>query len=422
VSPVRSALLPGCRYAGSGGHEQVLGGRYRLSSRASILFVHRLETFGDRLRAFARPWELVAFIWVPGLGLAYACWYSLRTHKTLQDFGVFRAAASAVIHGRSPYHEPSFAALSHLATLPFVYPPAAALPFAPFAPFPSAVAGGLMFFVGLAALVVALRLFGVQDWRCYGVALASAPAVNTLALGTLTSFLLLGAGLAWRHRGNAVVAAVATACAAVLKLFLWPLAIWLLATRRWRAAVLSAVTGVVLLLGGWAIIGFAGLADYPSLVRLVERAEGPLSYSVVALLGLSGTASTAATVMLSLAAIAAIWIAARGRDGDRRAFVVAVLASLLATPLVWLHYFLLLFVPIALYRPRLSRIWFVPLLLWITPATHSDGATWRIAVALGVVAIVTAWGAFEGMRPDRRLSKWLASPIRRGADPSPTAS
>lgn len=368
--------------------------------------MHRLEGFGDRLRAFARPWELVAFIWVPAIGLAYACSYALRKHDTLQDFGVFRSAAVSVIHGRSPYHEPSFAALSHLSTLPFVYPPAAALPFAPFAAFPQAVAGGLMFLVGVAALLGALRLLGVQDWRCYGVALASAPAINTLALGTLTSLLLLGAALAWRFRDKPRVTATATAFTAVLKLFLWPLAIWLLATRRWRAAALSAAIGLVLLLGGWAIIGFAGLGDYPSLVRLVERAEGPLSYSVVALLGLHGAAATAATVVISLAGIAAIWLAARGADGNRRAFAVAVLVSLVATPLVWLHYFLLLFVPIALYRPRLSGVWFVPLLLWLTPATHSEGTTWRIALALGVLAVVALRTVFEGVP----LSRAAAAP------------
>jgi hypothetical protein len=109
-----------------------------------------------------------------------------------------------------------------------------------------------------------------------------------------------------------------------------------------------------------------------------------------------GTAETATTVVLALGAIAAVVIAARGADGDRRAFVVAVLASLLATPLIWLHYLLLLFVPIALYRPRLSGLWFLPLLLWVTPTTHSHGTVWRILIALavlGVVAVRTVYGS-----------------------------
>jgi hypothetical protein len=368
-----------------------------------------MNDFGDRLRSFAKPWEIAAFIWAPLLGIAYSCWFELRDHRALEDFGIFRTAALAVVHGRSPYVAPTSAALSHFDK--FVYPPVAALVFAPFAALPLEAARVLMFVAGLAAILGALRVLQVEDWRCYGVAILSAPAVNSLALGALTSFLLLGAALAWRYRANPAVTAVATAFTAVLKLFLWPLAIWLLATRRWRAAVSCAAVGAILLLGGWAVIDFAGLRSYPTLVHVLEQVEAPLSYSVTALFGLSGGAQTAVTVVLSLAAVAGVVVAARGPAGDRRAFVVAVLASLVATPLVWLHYLLLLYVPIAMYRPRLSGLWFLPLLLWVTPSTHSQGTTWRIALALGVLAVVAVRTAFDG-----------AGFSRAGAVPRPVAN
>jgi hypothetical protein len=375
-------------------------------------FVHRVEAlFGDRLRAFAKPWELVSFIWVPAIGIAFACYADLRSHNPLQDFGYFRTAALAVVHGRSPYVTPSAAAYSHFDK--FVYPPVAALLFAPFTALPQEVARALMFSAGLAAILTALRVLQVEDWRCYGLAVISAPSINTLALGTLTSFLLLGAAFAWRYRDNAVVTAVATAFTAVVKLFLWPLGVWLLATRRWRAAAICAGVALVLLLGGWAVIDFAGLRSYPTALHLLEQVEASAGYSVVALFGLSGTAQTATTVALSVLAIAAVVIAARGADGDRRAFAVAVVASLLTTPIVWLHYLLLLFVPIALYRPRLSGLWFVPLVLWATPATHSHGATWRIALALAVVAVVAVRTVGSSVAP--RLS-------RAGAIPRPAES
>jgi len=134
---------------------------------------------------------------------------------------------------------------------------------------------------------------------------------------------------------------------------------------------------------------------------------------MIALLGLSGGAEMAVTVALSLAALATIWLAARGAAGDRRAFAIAVAASLLVTPLVWMHYLLLLFVPIALYRPRLSGLWFVPLLLWATPTTHSHGTTWRIALALAVVAVVAIRTVGVSAKP--ALS-------RAGVAPRPVAS
>lgn len=361
------------------------------------------ERLAQRLRALGQPWEIVAFAWVPALGIAYACWYELHARQALADFEVFRRAAVAVVHGRSPYVAPTAAAIAHFDK--FFYPPVAALLVAPFSVLPSEVARGLLFFGGLAAVLGGLRLLGTKDWRCYGVAILSAPVINSLALGALTSLLFLGAALAWRYRDNAPVTGVATAFTVVLKLFLWPLGIWLLVTRRLRAAVISAAAGVVLLLGGWAVIDFAGLRSYPTLVHVLGQVEGPVSYSTTALLGVSGTTATAFTVALSLAAVVAVWFAARGADGERRAFAVAVLVALVASPLIWLHYFLLLFVPIALYRPRLSGLWFVPLLLWATPTTHSGGTKWQIALALGIVAVV----ALRTVCANTRLSRAIAA-------------
>ena len=68
--------------------------------------------------------------------------------------------------------------------------------------------------------------------------------------------------------------------------------------------------------------------------------------------------------------------------------LIAVVGALLATPVLWLHYLDLLFVPIALARPRLSAIWFAPLAFWITPLAHSGGSIWRICLVLAVSAYV----------------------------------
>ena len=374
--------------------------------------MQRLDAFGDRVRAFVRPWEFACFICVPLIGVAFACWEEIHARLALEDFGIFRTAALKVIHGSSPYVAPHVSAYLHYDR--FVYPPVAALLFAPFAAVPSGPSRVLMFAAGLAAVLLALRILRVQDWRCYGIALISAPSINSVALGALTSFLLLGAAICWRYRDNATVAGVATALTALLKLFLWPLGVWLVVTRRWRAAIVCAVAGLVLLLGGWAIIGFAGLRSYPNILHVLQQVEIPVSYSLVGLFGLSGGAATALTAALSLIGIVAIWAAARGEGGDRRAFAVAIFVSLLATPLLWMHYLLLLFVPIAFYRPRLSGLWFLPLLLWLTPSSNSHGETWRIALALAVIAVVAARTLFASEAP--------AALSRADVAPRPAAS
>ena len=355
----------------------------------------RLDAFGDRLRALGEPWEIVAFLWVPAIVLGFSWWYELRARATLQDFGIFRTAALEVVHGDSPYVAATPAALAHFDK--FVYPPIAAVLFVPVAELPSEVGRVLVLAGALAAIIGALRLLHVEDWRCYGVALASTPAINSFALGALTSFLFLGTALAWRYRNRAVVAGVVVAFTAVLKVFLWPLVIWLLATRRWRAAATCVGTGTVVLLGSWAVIGFAGLRSYPTLLHVLDRIEAPVSYSVVALVGVRGGAETAVTVVLAVALAAAIVLVARAPDGDRRSLAVGVIAALVATPLLWLHYLLLLYVPIALYRPRLSPLWLLPVLLWVTPTAHSQGVTWRIALALIVVGVVALRTAAAGL-------------------------
>lgn len=395
-----------------GGLKQALGRRRGRPRLASIQRVQRLDALGDRLRDFARPWEFACFICVPAIVVAFAGWEELHARLALEDFGIFRAAALAVIHGRTPYVAPNPSAYVHFDR--FVYPPFAALLFAPFAAVPTGPSTVLMFAAGVAAILGALRVLGVQDWRCYAVALVSAPAINSVALGALTSFLLLGTAVCWRYRDNPAVAGGASAVTALIKLFLWPLGVWLVVTGRWRAAIICAGTGLIFLLGGWAVIDFAGLRSYPSILHVLQQVEIPVSYSLVGLFGLTGTGATALTVGLSLAAIVAIWAAARGADGDRRAFAVAVVAALLTTPLLWMHYLLLLFVPIAFYRPRLSALWFLPWLLWLTPSSNSHGETWRIGLALGVLMVVAVRTLF--------VSETKSAVSGAGVAPRPAAS
>jgi hypothetical protein len=122
-----------------------------------------------------------------------------------------------------------------------------------------------------------------------------------------------------------------------------------------------------------------------------------VSYSIVALVGVHGGAETALTATLAVVLAASVVFAAHGPDGGRRSFAASVFAALVATPLLWLHYVLLLYVPIALYRPRLAPLWFLPVLLWVAPTAHSDGVTWKIVLALVVVGVVALQTVGSGL-------------------------
>jgi alpha-1,2-mannosyltransferase len=359
--------------------------------------VGRPERLRDRLQGFARPWEVACFLWIPTLVVGFTGWYELHNRETLGDFPIFRAAAKAVLHGHSPYAVPSPAALAKFDT--FVYPPAAAFMFSPFALMPYSSAKVAMLALSLASVLVALRLLGVRDWRCYGLALISTPVVNSIALGAFSSYLLLGAAVTWCYRDREALSGFVSALTATSKLFLWPLGVWLLVTRRLRATSIFVLATIGLIVGGWAAIGFSGLRGYPHLLRLLSQLEAHKSFSIVALFKLSGTASTTLSVVLAAGLVVAIVAAARSRDGERRAFAVAVLGTLIATPVVWMHYYALLFVPIALYRPRFSAVWLAPLALWLAPSTYSEGVTWHILLGLGTVAVVgSCVGGVDGSK------------------------
>ena len=316
------------------------------------------------------------------------------------DFRVFLAAAEAVRHGESPYVDAD--TIRTAVPAPYVYPPLLAVLVLPFTVLPHEVAGsstpGMVFSLLLiACLVTALLALDVRDWRCYPVALLYPPFLENVELGAIGPILVLLVALGWRYRERAVAAGIAAGGAIVLKVFLWPLVLWLLATRRWLAAGVAALTAGGLAVVSWAAIGFAGLSDYPALVRKLSDLEAKSSYSAFAdlrWLGLSESASQLVTAVAAVGLLGLGWRVARRDpvDGDRRALILALATALVATPILWLHYLVLLVVPVALARPRLSGLWFVPLALTVFEALGwyrgwADGEG-RSLVSVAVVSAV----------------------------------
>ena len=77
-----------------------------------------------------------------------------------------------------------------------------------------------------------------------------------------------------------------------------------------------------------------------------------------------------------------------GRRGlDERSLALALAAALALSPIVWLHYFVLLLVPIALARRTFGAIWLIPALFWFTPYEENFAQHWRIAVGIGLAAL-----------------------------------
>jgi Glycosyltransferase family 87 len=330
-------------------------------------------------RGISLAWVLLgALICLTGLLMLLAVMEKAGNHG-LYDFrgGLFNAGL-AILHGHSPY-QPGF--LAHQAaimraggiargetaatafSIP-VYPAAANLAVIPLSLLPYWLAGALYTAISIAAMLVGIWLLGVRDRRCLVLVVVSWPFIYGLYLGAIGPFLVLGAGIAWRLRDRLWPPAIAIAAIVAAKVFPWPLAVWLLITRRFKALALTVAIGALLTFGAWAVIGFDALAQYPQMLSNLSFLQEGRAVSVVSVLLVAGVSPGLAGVIglaLTGALLAGAWRVARRPDGDRKAFGLVIIAALTSTPIVWEHYMVLLFVPVALASPRLSKVWLLPL-------------------------------------------------------------
>ena len=207
-----------------------------------------------------------------------------------------------------------------------------------------------------AGFALALWALGVRDLRCYAVAFISAPVFGDLMTGNATLLLVPLVALAWRWRDRWLRCGVATGLAISSKFLVWPLVFWLLGTRRYRAAGAALAATALALLVPWAVIGFDGMTAYPDLLRLASEIYGVRSYSVSTMASALGV-GTELALRLAFATGLAIAVLAFvvGRRGlDEASVALAVLAAILGSPIVWEYNYALLFVPIAILRPRFS--------------------------------------------------------------------
>jgi hypothetical protein len=306
---------------------------------------------------------------LPVVALVLMFYEAVRVDGVAFDFRVFYVAAEAALRGDTLYPAIDDAAL--VAGRVYVYPPVTALVFAPLTAVPMEAAGLFVMVLLVAAVVATPLVLGVRDWRCVGLVLLWPPVISAIQTGSVTLFLGLAAALVWRYRDRPVPAGLALGAALAVKLLLWPVGVWLAATRRVSAAAFALVAALLLALGSWAVVAFDGLGGYPALLQRLSEVMDDRGYTVYSLAleyGVPSQAARLAWAALALGLLTAVVV--RGRRGDDRgAFVLAVAASLAVTPIVWLHYLALLVLVVGVARPRLGLLWFVPLALVVTPGS-----------------------------------------------------
>ena len=290
--------------------------------------------------------------------------------------------AKDLLAGRNPYPES-------------IWPPLAAVFAMPFTILPSTGAGVAIGIVGLASMAAALWLVGVRDWRVYSVVALWPQVLGDIRIAHFTPFLCLLAAVVWRYRDRPLGAGLGLGIAGGVKFLLWPLGVWLLATGRARAALVAAgvALGSILL-----IAPFAPLDEYVRTLRDVSRAFDQDSYSAFGLLtqlGAADVTARAVTLCLGAGLLLLTW--------RRQSFALAIAAALVLSPIVWFDFYALAAVPLAIALPRLSWVWFVPLVTWGLPssgiATEPVWGVGRVLVVFTVVLAVAVRGESGASAP-----------------------
>jgi hypothetical protein len=377
-------------------------------------------------------------VWVAALALFVALVVIWRLTRRIQpwDALVLLRAGHDVVRGVSPY--PHLHSSTVYGGHAFVYPYVSAWVMGPLGALP-AHAGQLAYLaLSTAALVAAWWLSATRSSVVLLCMLLSSTTIIALQIGSIEPLLLLGIVAAWRWRDRAVVCGLCLAAVMVAKVFLLPLIAWLVLARRWRAAGVAAGATAVLLLGGW-LLGPIGAPDYFRMLGSLSAHESLQGWSLIGYLLHHGVARSSANHVAIAAAAAAIgigWLTQLRTRSDAALIIACLGAALLASPVVWAHYFVLLWLlPLLTRLPRVTSIllaistWLVivphkvvvhPLTTWLTGTQRAFLMQTLIVVtvlAAAAIPLVTQWrAARKGVVRDRSLI-----PERRPADEAPAS-
>jgi alpha-1,2-mannosyltransferase len=303
-----------------------------------------------------------AWLLLPGLG---AFLTSLATYALCQrsfpgnglDLGIYRQAAQAFLAGHQVYD------LRFSLGLPFTYPPVTLPLLAPLAGIDEARALQILMALTIAATFLTvwfstgLMSYGGVAGRLgvagivTGLAIWLEPLYTNLDLGQVNALLMLlvVADLASpdRNRFKGIGIGVATACKLVPGIFV----VYLLLTRRFRAAAMAVGAFAALTLVAWGLAPNQSNAYWLHALLLdstrVSAATGPAFVGNQSLRGLAlrtfgetagGTMFWALSALVITVSGLALAVVAHHRREEAIAVVTVAFTALLVSPVSWSHH------------------------------------------------------------------------------------
>lgn len=365
-------------------------------------------------------------------GASLAVWLVTRLTVSwpgFYDLSVYRAEGLAVRTGGELYGQLSDT--SSLAT----YPPFAALLFVPLSSPPVFAVHVAVFVANLLLLLVvcdlSCRLVGVRDrsvrpaaCALAAVALWCEPVYVAMNYGQidllLLALVLADVVLLRRTPGFGIGIGLAVAIKVTPGVFV----LYLLLTRRWRAAAVACGTFALTVAASAAVDAGGTWRFWTGYLFQLERVGRVENNANQSLHGLAARALAEPAVPLwiglgvMVALVAGVVFAARVHDrlGDGVGVVTCAVAALLCAPIAWSHHWVWCVPVVALvcvrtpaWAPALAVFWTYT--MWLLPGRHElDAGAWETAasacyVAVGVLFLVLV--AVE-LRRERRWQRWAA--------------
>jgi alpha-1,2-mannosyltransferase len=283
----------------------------------------------------------------------------------------------------------------------YLYPPFLAVALLPFSALGDFRAGmwiwaAIELFALIAATVVFARqrrLPNLVIVLLIGCELALAQVASELAIGNVHLILVGLFVLAWvgverGDRAGAYGAGVAIGVATIIKVFPGVLILWLLLTRRFRAALAAIVTMGVLAAITLPWVGVGAWFDY---VRVLANIGPPADVwsSIAPTTVLSElTGFTIARVIVLLLGLGVITWAAFRRPAPI-SFAIALMVSILIVPTLYAHSMSLAVAPLLIYAVY-SVDWVGPVTAYVALFIGGQAALLNLQVAVNRLAAVSS--------------------------------
>ncbi len=323
----------------------------------------------------AHAWKdrlILVAIAVVVAGAALSLWWlTRRDGRSPVDFQAYYDAAVRLVATGSPYQARTLDGPWHSGTAGlYVYSPVLSLALVPLTSLGLSAATAVWLVFRLVLLGLTCGLMPVPrsiKLAIFAVAIVSAPVIYDLEFGNVSLIVTFLAVVCWRWLDKPI-GSLAIAASLTIRPWIGVVAGWWVLRRQWRALIWLAGSLLVIVAVSLPFVGLRPWLEWVQVLRNVSYEMGVHDNhefgSTMLRLGLPQSLAFVFLVCGYVMAVGAILLSLR-RD-VAISFAVTLTATLLLSPLMWVHYLTILIVPAALgaaYGRRLFLL--VPLLAWL---------------------------------------------------------